>query len=132
MRKIKFRGLNKTNNKWEYGDLIQNYNGKKFIGNACDTYDLGIGFSEVVCDTIGQYTGVRDKKGNEIYEGDIIEAGYHRCKCKVMWDDACARFIAYTTDTPHQLVYVDMIDKNGKSAVEVIGNIYDNPELLED
>lgn len=77
-----------------------------------------------------QYTGLTDKNRKEIYEGDIILVGHYKCQCKVVWDDKCARFIGLTNDKDEQIVYVNMVDKNNVSAVEVIGNIYENPELL--
>lgn len=77
-----------------------------------------------------QYTGLRDKNGKEIYDGDIILAGYYKWKSKVVWDEKCARFIGLTNDKDVNIVYVDMVDKDDKSAVEVIGNIYENPELF--
>lgn len=77
-----------------------------------------------------QYAGIHDKNGVEICEGDIVLAGYYKWKCKVVWDEKCARFIGLTNDKDVGIVYIDMIDKNNDSAVEVIGNIYENPELL--
>lgn len=78
-----------------------------------------------------QYTGLTDKNGVRIYEGDIIVAGNYKWKCKVVWDERCARFIGMTYDKDIKIVYVDMVDKDNKSTVEVIGNIYENPELLD-
>lgn len=78
-----------------------------------------------------QYTGLTDKSGVRIYEGDIIVAGNYKWKCKVVWDVKCARFIGLTNDKDTKLVYIDMVDKNNNSAVEVIGNIYENLELFD-
>lgn len=78
-----------------------------------------------------QYTGLHDKNGKDIYEGDIILAGYYKWKSKVVWDEKCARFIGLTNDKDVNIVYVDMVDKDDKSTVVVIGNIHENPELLD-
>ena len=77
-----------------------------------------------------QYTGLTDKNGVRIYEGDIIEAGNYKLTCKIVWDEKCARFIGLTNDEDTKLVYIDMVDKNNNLAVAVIGNIYENPELF--
>lgn len=77
-----------------------------------------------------QYTGFKDKNGTEVYESDVILAGHYQWKCKVVWEERCARFIGTTNDKDVKIVYVDMVDKNDISAVEVVGNIYENPELL--
>lgn len=128
-RKIKFRGLHihvasenvHLNGTWVHGYLC---GGGHYI-------EPNEGIEKLIdCDTVGQFTGLTDKNGKEIYEGDIILAGYYKWKSKVVWDEKCARFIGLTNDKDVNIVYVDMVDKDDKSAVEVIGNIYENPELL--
>lgn len=108
-------------------------------GKLCEVYPARVKFRgecrtwTTVKDYIAipmQYTGLHDKNGVEVYEGDIILAGHHQWKCKVVWDEECARFIALTNEKDVRIIYVDMKDRNQESAVEVIGNIYENPELL--
>ena len=123
-REIKFRGKTLKTNKWIYGDLIQN----KEINNyqIIDYTSYG---KEVIKDTIGQYTGLKDKNGKEIYEGDIISNEYE--KCIVVWVKEYAGFML-------KLINKEYEDKEWTNPMidlrkdeEVIGNIYDNPDLLE-
>ena len=76
-----------------------------------------------------QYTGLKDKGDKEIYEGDIFVRNNH--KFEVVWDST--RFIGLDNDRSGKgyCCCVDSHYKDGSSSVEVIGNIYENPELLE-
>ena len=76
-----------------------------------------------------QYTGIKDKNGKEIYEGDIVENTYEyvgKVRYEVKWD--CGRFIM-TSKNPYNLVQIGMGIYPNSS--KVIGNIHENPELLE-
>ena len=77
-----------------------------------------------------QYTGLKDKNGKEIYEGDIISNGYE--KCIVVWVKEQAGFMLKLTNKEYEKEKWTnpMIDLRKDD--EVIGNIYENPELLED
>lgn len=74
-----------------------------------------------------QYTGIKDKNEKEIYEGDIFVRDNH--KFTVIYDDT--RFIGVDGDRSGNgyCCYVDSCYKDGNSSLEVIGNIYENPEL---
>lgn len=76
-----------------------------------------------------QYTGLKDKNEKEIFEGDIIVHNNH--KFEVVWDST--RFIGLDNDRSGKgyCCYVDSCYKDGSSSIEVIGNIYESPELLE-
>lgn len=124
MREILFRGK-ADKGEWVQGDLSQHKTGKKFIkcGSAISSY-------EVTPETVGQHTGLTDKNGIKIFEGDIIKS------CE--YDDIY--FVKYCADDNYPAfdVVPEMnIECNGLShlsiveGIEVIGNIHDNPELLK-
>lgn len=129
MRTIKFRGKN-LDGEWVYGFYVeeerQTLNGfekKYFIVN--DGYDY------VKPNTVGQFTGLYDKDGKEIYEGDIIisEELKHTCHY-VRYMESEAMFVAMIIGSPldeYCGIRQSWIDRFSK---KIIGNIHDNPELL--
>ena len=81
MREIKFRGKRLDNGEWEYGDLLQYDDGSVCIGVHSKNYtDDGFNVGQyhhiapVNEDTVGEYTGLKDRKGIAIYEGDVIRS----------------------------------------------------------
>lgn len=144
-REILFRGKLEYNGKWIYGDLLQYENGDVAIfgeklssfGYECTEMSKR---DRVIPDTIGQYTGLKDKNGNKIFEGDIVHikgdgfggakvgVDYHRV---ITFHDGtfCLSLCGCKYDT-HTGIY----EHNGSLSIEnwdVIGNVVDTPELMK-
>ena len=119
MRPIKFRAKDLGTGKWRYGSLnIYEGEGCEIISNEDGTYC----HRRVNPKTIGQFIGLHDKNGNEIYEGDILEGG-RTGRYDVLYLNAAFRIAglhnAYIYESQHA------------EYLTIIGNIHDNPELLE-
>lgn len=122
MREILFRGKRKDNGEWIYGDLRQYSEDSKAIFD----YESKSRF-QVIPETVGQYTGYKDKDGNRVFEHDIM-SDHWQTTFEVYFDTAHRQFrgaimggfnapIDYFTGFP--------------ITTSVIGNIHDNPELLK-
>lgn len=125
-RIIKFRGKTRCDNpKWVYGDLIQ-AGGGCFIRQHGNSGLIGEGVYVVDPETVGQYTGLNDSTGTEICEGDIVSTSHRNCqKAKIIFDRGCYRVDRDIRD--YELKTLKLVYK-----AKVIGNIIDNPELMED
>lgn len=132
MREIVFRGKRFDNGEWVYWDRygrITDINGEP-TKTEIDIptllpYPTYISDLPIINDeTVGEYTGLTDKNGKRIFEGDILSDGDDTYK--VMFDEGVFRIenSHYTTGV-YVAIYIEKID-------EVIGNVYDNPELLEE
>lgn len=138
-REIKFRGKD-YENKWRYGDLVQEKWGQgKAIMIKKDTTAW-----TVLEDTVGQFTGLKDENGKEIYEGDIIEFSYDEfignfdtkvAKGTIEFINGC--FLIKTFEIEGKKVkgtdYEEwfLLYTVNTYTLKVIGNIYENSELLE-
>ena len=129
MRTIKFRGKTHGNGKWYYGSLV--YSNEI---NAAIYFQIGSGLVKtmdwvyVIPETIGQFTGLYDCDGKEIYEGDILRFGNSKCGvCEVKWDESIAAFCIcfYFKDE------IGSRPLGGGVEFAIIGNIHDNHELLK-
>lgn len=142
MRKILFKGKRTDNGEWVCGYyvlrkrpyfkdkgadfehiicdnlVIDDFNDKQFVDTIPITYSVDP-------ETIGQYTGLADMNGNKIFEGDIVWDNYKKERGIVQWDNDTARFII-TCST----FTVDCDSVCGEE-LEIVGNVYDNPELLK-
>lgn len=132
MRTIKFRGkcIDETtdNGKWIVGSLLQDDNGIFMIVCFVDHHEQ---WYRVDPDTVGQYTGIIDKNGKEIYEGDIITKshGIRSSRHMVLYYPYTASFVAKLVGT-HDCSNIGQ-DWVIKYCTAVIGNRFDNPELSE-
>lgn len=124
-REILFRGFNEKNNKWIYGYYFVNCGLHFVVTDGIQTNPL-VNWTDFVVnpDTIGQYTGLTDKNGVKIFEGDIISIGDPNIKYIIMWrnDGFCAKQIGASS-------YIGLT--YWASDIEVLGNVIDNPELIK-
>lgn len=122
MREILFRGKRKDNGEWSYGDLSFHKDGRTFIRFW---YVGAYTATEIDLTTVGQYTGLTDKNGVKIFEGDILSIeNQNPFKPSIeIVEFSKVRWTAGVMDLDEIL--------NGWLCT-IIGNIHENPELLED
>ena len=134
MRQIKFRAQDIASNKWLYGDL------RHHKDDVCIFEQGGTKGEQVKRDTVGQFTGLRDINGKDIYEGDILRSpsgnivavkfGYKEHIVKHGWPYITDSFACYGWIARNVKKGITDFFDNEFAAGEVIGNIYDNPELI--
>lgn len=145
-REILFRGKRIDNGEWMNGNY-NNVNGKAYIfpEDAPDSYDN----YQVDPATIGQYTGLTDKNGNKIFEGDIVAFTFHSDLAEhahlkerpeitenhvILFHDGAfwmKRIVVPDSLTAQIYGTRTVLESLWKHRVEVVGNIHDNPELLK-
>ena len=135
MREILFRGKRVDNGKWVYGVPVIGLTSGVFMVWIESEAKRGRGElslrdvvrqAEVIPETVGQYTGLDDKNGVKIFEGDILKDSLGWV-CLVKWDDSNGRFLGYHK-RPRGATYVCYVGR--QPAREIIGNLNDNPELM--
>lgn len=136
-REIKFRGMDLKGN-WHYGNLAVIPDKPRFkhppepgsyISNS-----VGMPFAYPVRpETVGEYTGLKDKNGKEIYEGDIFHvAGNHKYTVKFFEESECnfeKSYASFCLTIPERMTFP--IDEWALQNGQVIGNIYETPELFQ-
>ena len=137
MREILFRGKRKDNDEWVEGNYGEYYNGEKKVSCISIPSKETISGSlcyDVIPETVGQYTGLTDKNGTKIFEGDIVgHIQEYEISDKVesiaviKWNEAYTCWsIEYTNGRITAFLGMEY------HRIEVIGNIHDNPELLKE
>lgn len=145
MREILFRGKRKDNGEWVYGSLVKRECGCFIYYETPDEFcQIGnwLDSVEVIPETVGQYTGLKDKDGRKIFEGDVtqidIEPGgaWHFPKrYEICYEDEdTGAFTHRVIDKNHAHyghAFADPEDGMLPTWMRIIGNIHDNPELLD-
>lgn len=140
-REIKFRGKRVDTGEWVYGYLcylsykayIKDDSDKTTNPRRIDGTTADIRMVEVDPATVGQYTGLHDKNGKEIYEGDVVSFDDCTSTESGWWEQSCTGVVVWCNET----VAFEVTDRLSAESYEVldecvvIGNIYENPELLE-
>lgn len=130
MRTIKFRGKRLDNGGWAYGSLAA-YPKHHVIVTV---EDGGRRYSEHIIDpaTAGQFTGLKDRDGRDIYDGDILNNHDEPNPLTVKWDAACCRFALFNQDGDFECDFSQLEVRLGVAVdAEVTDNIHDNPELMK-
>jgi uncharacterized phage protein (TIGR01671 family) len=127
MRTIKYRAKVKNGYVWIYGSLLQSKDGK--VSTLCHIETVNEPFNKVLAnpDTVQQFTSCYDGNGKEIYEGDILEHPVNRRRHVVRYSEEYSAFVARNLETD-AVVYLWCLNPRSRT---VIGNIFDNPVLIE-
>lgn len=141
MREILFRGKRVDNGKWVEGNRLGESaivpKGQGFLIEGDSIYGCTLTAYDIIPETIGQYTGLTDKNGTKIFEGDIV-------RLKRFGNIECGKIVFNTNTDGFEFWHEVTVGAYGEKAmrkenlcaftvsvVEIIGNIHDNPELLE-
>lgn len=129
MREILFRGKRTDNGEWVYGNYYHCC-GTAYGATFIVVNDFG--FIEVIPHTVGQYTGLTDMNGKKIFEGDLMAFRPLKCVVEVVWDGiGWKTFSRFLGGKIRLADATERYDIHTMRTFEVVGNKWDNPELLE-
>lgn len=128
MRTIKFRGKDIIHNKWFYGLYMPPFKKEDTISyiyeiEECENHFEYIS-TQVVTESVGQFTGLIDNNGVEIYDGDIL--GFDGVYIVIIYNEKEAAYYAKSKKAEFR-IWQELIDD---FKLKVVGNTYDNPELI--
>lgn len=123
MREILFRAKRIDDGEWLQGHYVRQYGADMIYLPEGVDHEQGFDYYHIAPETVGQYTGLTDRNGKKIFEGDIVE--YKEEYGEIEYHNQEAMFVV-CFDT----WLMDFDHCYGKE-LEIIGNIHDNPELLE-
>ena len=134
-REIKFRGLT-SNRTWVYGNLIQGKKGACYICSINenpvykngDYWYIDSPCYVVIPETVGQFTGLVDKNEKDIYEGDILKITLYDDEWKTKVRDYYGTLVIDVEGCDWSTTALSFLDEEADK--EVLGNFYENPELL--
>ena len=129
MRTIKFRGKSIDGKEWLYGDLVSSADKKRFaiLVNNKESYDE----CEVAPETVGQFSGLYDCDGKEIFEGDILKWSNGRLYVVKFWQGMFYASVEECNDGILGGFPLHAFTEFEERKCKIVGNIYDNPELLK-
>lgn len=146
MAELKFRAWDKKENKWLFGYEYPNLGGFSLIGETILMGEFGsLALEKLMNDVvIMQYTGLKDKNGIEIYEGDIgeiktqsgridrfvVKWGIHRRKMASGWEVDIPGFCFWIDNFPSFPIANNYNNGHDLDIISIIGNIYENPDLI--
>ncbi|QVY62945.1 YopX family protein [Cytobacillus gottheilii] len=133
MRKLKVRAWDITESKWiEINKIGFLDNGKAWYVEDHEKTDPPY-FTDINDWALMHYTGLKDKNSKEIYEGDIVWCPWKGEKFIIEWDEIGTGYLFHNVDykeRTHGIDYYEFEDMCASLGFEVIGNIYENPELI--
>ena len=131
MREILFHGKRADNGEWVEGDVLQTRYHSGHIEYQIMPQTPVSSAYPVLSETVGQYTGLTDKNGKRIFEGDIVECWSEGVKaCGTVQQRIDGLWIIYPA-WQKRIMWGLCPDNDGNTTVEIVGNIHDNPELME-